>query len=268
MKMTAVNYHQIQQRIFFFNNKGIINNLLIHHFSMFKSFFVSRKSAPIFSEANLGYPYLWIQQLCKIQMVSFQRHELVCDCTEIMKRLTQRMRARIALDRILYSLEKSEMPLLAEGTETTSILNSSINRSINNLSTFRSWREISFDDIDKFEFVQILLQENLFDRLTTSIYECKFQSLIQDENNKINLYAYVFIPANYPQARSMIFLKLITIIHGNRVIERTRNNNENIKVSYLTGCAYKRDNTEKKSKLNQTDLLMCAHCLFRLSNDH
>jgi len=256
MKMTAVNYHQIQQRIFFFNSKGTINNLLI---PLYLSFF-SRKSAPIFSETNLGYPYLWIQQLCKIQMVSFQRHELVCDCTEIMKRLTQRMRARIALDRILCSFEKSEMPLLAEGTETTSILNSSINRSINNLSTFRSWREISFDDIDKFDFVQILLQENLFDRLTTSIYECKFQSLIQDENNKINLYAYVFIPANYPQARSMIFLKLMTIIHGNRVIERTRNNNENIKVSYSTGCAYNRDNTEK-SKLIKP-ICSCAHTVY------
>ena len=84
-------------------------------------------------------------------MVPLQRQELVTDCSDIIKRLTQRMRARIALDRILINLEKSEMPLLSEGNETTSILNSSLRRSINNLTTFRSWREISYDDIHKYE---------------------------------------------------------------------------------------------------------------------
>jgi len=166
-------------------------------------------------------------------MVPLQRQELVTDCSEIIKRLTQRMRARIALDRILINLEKSEMPLLSEGNETTSILNTTIRRSINNLTTFRSWREISFDDINKFEYIQIIMNENLIDRLTTSIYECKFQSLSQDDNNKITLYAHIFIPANYPQARSFILLKLSSSINGNKTIERTRANSENIKVSHV-----------------------------------
>ncbi|CAF0815738.1 unnamed protein product [Rotaria sp. Silwood1] len=187
------------------------------------------KSAPIFSDAIGGYPYHWIQQLCKCQMVPLQRQELVTDCSEIIKRLTQRMRARIALDRILINLEKNEMPLLAEGNETTTILNSSLRRSINNLTTLRSWREISFDDINKYEYMQILINENLIDSITTSIYECKFQSLSQDDNNKIVLYAHIFIPANYPQARSIILLKLLLPTNGNKTIERTRANSENIK---------------------------------------
>ena len=70
--------------------------------------------------------------------------------------------------------------------------------------------------------IQIIINENLIDRLTTSIYECKFQSLSQDENNKIVLYAHIFIPANYPQARSFILLKLLSSINGNKTIERTR----------------------------------------------
>ncbi|CAF1062557.1 unnamed protein product [Rotaria sordida] len=188
------------------------------------------KSAPIFSDAIGGYPYHWIQQLCKCQMVPLQRQELVTDCSEIIKRLTQRMRARITLDRILINLEKNEMPLLAEGNETTSILNSSLRRSINNLPTLRSWREISFDDSNKYEYIQTLINENLIDRVTTSIYECKFQSLSQDDNNKIILYAHIFIPANYPQARSIILLKLLLSINGNKTIERTRTNSENIKI--------------------------------------
>ena len=166
-------------------------------------------------------------------MVPLQRQELVTDCSEIIKRLTQRMRARIALDRIVTNLEKSEMPLLAEGNETTSILNSSIHRSMTNLTTFRSWREISFDEISKWDHIQAILNENLIDRLTTSIYECKFQSITQDENNKTILYANVFIPANYPQARSFILLKLFSSINGNRTIERTRINSENIKVGFI-----------------------------------
>ncbi|CAF0799736.1 unnamed protein product [Rotaria sordida] len=188
------------------------------------------KLAPIFSDAIGGYPYHWIQQLCKCQMVPLQRQELVTDCSEIIKRLTQRMRARITLDRILINLEKNEMPLLAEGNETTSILNSSLRRSINNLPTLRSWREISFDDSNKYEYIQTLINENLIDRVTTSIYECKFQSLSQDDNNKIILYAHIFIPANYPQARSIILLKLLLSINGNKTIERTRTNSENIKI--------------------------------------
>ncbi|CAF2395476.1 unnamed protein product [Rotaria sp. Silwood2] len=188
------------------------------------------KSAPIFSDAIGGYPYYWIQQLCKCQMVPLQRQELVTDCSEIIKRLTQRMRARIALDRILINLEKNEMPLLAEGNETTSILNSSLRRSINNLTTLRSWREISFEDINKYEYIQILMNENLIDRVTTSIYECKFQSLSQDDNNKTILYAHIFIPANYPQARSIILLKLLLSTNGNKTTERTRANSENIKI--------------------------------------
>ncbi len=190
-----------------------------------------RKSAPIFSDTNGGYPYHWIQQLCKCQMVPLQRQELVTDCSEIIKRLTQRMRARIALDRILINLEKCEMPLLAEGNETTNILNSSLRRSINNLPILRSWREISFDDINKYEYMQTIINENLVDRITTSIYECKLQSLSHDENNKITLYAHIFIPANYPLGRSIILLKLLSTINGNKTIERTRVNSENIKVS-------------------------------------
>jgi hypothetical protein len=166
----------------------------------------------------MGYPYHWIQQLCKCQMVTMQRQKLVTDCSDIIKRLTQRMRARIALDRILINLEKSEMPLLSEGNETTNILNSSIRRSMNNLITFRSWREISFDDIQKYEYMQTIINENLIDRLTTSIYECKFQSLSQDENNKMTLYTHVFIPANYPQARSIILLKILSSNNGNKTI--------------------------------------------------
>ncbi|CAF0775143.1 unnamed protein product [Adineta steineri] len=188
------------------------------------------KSSPIFSDTNGGYPYHWIQQLCKCQMVPLQRQELATDCSEIIKRLTQRMRARIALDRILINLEKSEMPLLAEGHETTHILNSSLRRSINNLPIFRSCREITFDDIHKYEHIQTLINENLIDRITTSIYECKFQSLSQDENNKTMLYAHIFIPPNYPQSRSIILLKLISTINGNKTIERTRINSENIKI--------------------------------------
>lgn len=163
-------------------------------------------------------------------MVPLQRQELVTDCSEIMKRLTQRMRARITLDRILVSLEKHEMPLLSEGNETTSILNSSLRRSATNLTTLRSWRETSFDDINKCNYMQILINENLIDRVTTSIYECKFQSLTPDDNNKITLYAHVFIPANYPQARSIILLKLLLPVNGNKTTERTRANSENIKV--------------------------------------
>lgn len=163
-------------------------------------------------------------------MVPLQRQELVTDCSDIIKRLTQRMRARIALDRILISLEKSEMPLLSEGNETTNILNSTKNRSLNNLAIFRHWREISYDDISKYEYIQTIINENLIDRLTTSIYECKFQSLTHDENSKIVLYAHIFIPANYPQARSFILLKILSTINGNKV-ERTRVNSENIKVS-------------------------------------
>ena len=166
-------------------------------------------------------------------MVPLQRQELVTDCTDIIKRLTQRMRARIALDRTLTSLEKSEMPLLAEGNETTSILNSTVRRSITNITTFRSWREISFDDISKLDYMQTILNENLVDRLTTSIYECKFQSSTQDDNNKIILYAHIFIPANYPQAKSFILLKLLSSINGNKTIERTRINSENIKVRVI-----------------------------------
>jgi hypothetical protein len=169
-------------------------------------------------------------------MVPLQRQELVTDCSEIIKRLTQRMRARIALDRILINLEKCEMPLLAEGHETTSILNSSIRRSINNLTTFRSWREISFDDINKFEYIQTIINENLIDRLTISIYECKFQSLSQDDNNKITFYAHNFIPANYPQTRSFILLKILSSTTGNKTIERTRMNIENIKVRIFHSC--------------------------------
>ncbi|CAF4312288.1 unnamed protein product [Rotaria sp. Silwood2] len=122
------------------------------------------------------------------------------------------------------------MPLLAEGNETTSILNSSLRRSINNLTTLRSWREISFEDINKYEYIQILMNENLIDRVTTSIYECKFQSLSQDDNNKTILYAHIFIPANYPQARSIILLKLLLSTNGNKTTERTRANSENIKI--------------------------------------
>jgi len=114
--------------------------------------------------------------------------------------------------------------------KTTSILNSSLRRSINNLTTFRSWREISFDDINKYEYIQTIINENLIDRITTSIYECKFQSLGQDDNNKIILYAHIFIPANYPQGRSFILLKLLSSINGNKTIERTRVNSENIKI--------------------------------------
>ena len=163
-------------------------------------------------------------------MVPLQRQELVTDCSEIIKRLTQRLRARIALDRILTNLEKSEMPLLAEGNEITSILNSTVRRSMNNITTFRSWRELSFDDISKCDYMQTILTENLVDRITTSIYECKFQSLGQDENNKVVLHAHVFIPANYPQARSFILLKLLSSTNGNKTVERTRANSENIKV--------------------------------------
>jgi hypothetical protein len=228
-----VNYHQIQQLIFFFNNKGKRKPKIFVN-----SIFFYRKSAPVFSDTNAGHPYHWIQQLCKCQMVPLQRQELVTDCSDIIKRLTQRMRARIALDRILINLEKSEMPLLAEGNETTSILNSTIRRSINNLTTFRSWREISFDDINKFDYIQTIINENLIDRLTTSIYECKFQSLTQDENNKIILYAHIFIPANYPQARSFILLKILSSINGNKTIERTRMNSENIKVGYFLSTCY------------------------------
>ncbi|CAF3796251.1 unnamed protein product, partial [Rotaria magnacalcarata] len=188
------------------------------------------KSAPIFSDAIGGYPYHWVQQLCKCQMVPSQRQELVTDCSEIIKRLTQRMRARIALDRILVNLEKHEMPLLAEGNETTSILNSSLRRSITNTTTLRSWREISFDDINKYQPIQTLINENLIDRITTSIYECKFQSLSTDDNNKITLYAHIFMPANYPQARSIVLLKLLLPINGNKINERTRANSENIKI--------------------------------------
>jgi hypothetical protein len=121
------------------------------------------------------------------------------------------------------------MPLLAEGNETTSILNSSLRRSVN---TFRAWHEISFDDIHKFDYIQTILNENLIDRITTSIYECKFQSLSQDENNKMTLYAHIFIPANYPQAKSFIILKFISTINGNKTIERTRMNSENIRVRF------------------------------------
>ena len=164
-------------------------------------------------------------------MVPLQRQELVTDCSEIIKRLTQRMRARIALDRILLHLEKSEMPPLAEGHETTSILNSSIRRSMNNLTTtFRSWRELSYDDISKFDYIQPILNENLIDRTTTSIYECQFQLLTSDEKNKIILHAHIFIPANYPQARSFILLKLLSSSNGNKTFERNRTNSENIKV--------------------------------------
>ncbi|CAF4716236.1 unnamed protein product [Rotaria socialis] len=187
------------------------------------------KSAPIFSDAIGGYPYHWVQQLCKCQMVPLQRQELVTDCSEIIKRLTQRMRARIALDRILVNLEKHEMPLLAEGNETTSILNSSLRRSITNTTILRSWREISFDDVNKYQQIQTLINENLIDRITTSIYECKFQSLSTDDNNKITLYAHIFMPANYPQARSIVLLKLLLPINGNKTNERTRANSENIK---------------------------------------
>lgn len=166
-------------------------------------------------------------------MVPLQRQEVVTDCSDVIKRLTQRMRARIALDRILINLEKCEMPLLAEGHETTSILNSSLRRSITNLTTFRAWRELSFDDIQKYDHIQALIHENLIDQVTTSIYECKFQSVTHDASNKHNLYAHIFIPANYPQARSIILLKVISAVNGTKIPERTRMNNENIKVRIL-----------------------------------
>jgi hypothetical protein len=187
---------------------------------------------PIFSDVNVGYPYRWVQQLCKCQMVPLRRQELITDCSDIIKRLTHRMRARIALDRILINLEKCDMPMLADGNEITSILNSSVHRSMSNLTTFRSWREVSFDDIQKYEYMQTFIHENLIDRITTSIYECKFQSLSQDDSNKHILYAHVIIPANYPQARSIALVKLISTMSGNRIIERTRVNNENIKVRH------------------------------------
>ena len=163
-------------------------------------------------------------------MVPLQRQELVTDCSDIMKRLTQRMRARVALDRILVSLEKCEMPLLAEGNETTSVLNSSLGRSINTLTTLRSWREISFDELHKHDYIQAIVDENLVDRITTSIYECKFQTLTHEENNRVTLYGHVFVPANYPQARSMILLKLVSATGDSKIVERTRANSENIKV--------------------------------------
>ncbi|CAF0925106.1 unnamed protein product [Adineta ricciae] len=187
------------------------------------------KPAPNFSELHVGYPYHWIQQLCKCQIVPLQRQELVVDCSEIIKRLTQRMRARIALDRILVNLEKCDMPLLADGNETTNILNSTARRSITTLPIFRSFREISFDDVNKHDFIRVIISENLVNRTTTSIYECKFHSLAQDESSRSVLYAYIFIPANYPQARSIILLKLVSPVNGNKTIEKTRLNNENIK---------------------------------------
>lgn len=165
-------------------------------------------------------------------MVPIQRQETISDCSEVMKRLTQRMRSRIALDRILLQLEKCEMPLLAEGQETTSILNSTLKRSISNLTGFRSWREINFDEVHKQDHVQSLIQENLIDRATTSIYECKLQSLTHDDNNKYSLIGHVFIPANYPQARSIILIKFLTTTSTNKILERTRLNNENIKVRF------------------------------------
>lgn len=217
---------------FLFQQQGFVKYIEKHVY--IESFFsLNRKTAPVFSDATGGYPYHWIQQLCKCQMVPLQRQELFTDCSEIIKRLTQRMRARIALDRILLNLEKCEMPLLAEGTETTAILNLSLRRSIANLTTLRAWREVSFDDISKYEHIQVLINENIVNRTTTSIYECKFQSLSPDENNKIILYAHVFIPANYPQARSIILLKLLSSVNGNNTIERTRTNSENIKVRFL-----------------------------------
>ena len=156
------------------------------------------------------------------------------DCSDIIKRLTQRMRARVTLDRILINLEKSEMPLLAEGNETTSILNSSLRRSMINLTSFRSWREVNFEDIQKIDHLQTIIEENLVDPTTSAIYECKLQSLSQDDSNKHTLYAHAIIPANYPQARSIILLKVISTIPGNKTMERTRMNNENIKVKILS----------------------------------
>lgn len=166
-------------------------------------------------------------------MVPLRRQELITDCTDVMKRITQRLRARIALDRILLNLEKGEMPFLAEGHETNSILNSSLRRSMSNLSSFRSWREVSYDDIQKHDYMQIMIEENLVDPTTTAIYECRFQSLAQDDSNKHTLYAHVIIPANYPQARSLFLLKVTSTMPGNRTIEKTRLNNENIKVRRL-----------------------------------
>lgn len=182
-------------------------------------------------------------------MVPLQRQESVTDCSEIIKRLTQRMRARITLDRILLSLEKSEMPHLTEGQESSSILNCSIRRSMNNLSTFRSWRELTYDDISKFEHIQSILNENLIERTTTSIYECQFQLLSADEKNKILLYAHVFVPANYPQARSFVLLRLLSSINANKTIERTRSNSENIKVRFDFSLVGLTNDTEEKKTL-------------------
>lgn len=182
-------------------------------------------------------------------MVPLQRQESVTDCSEIIKRLTQRMRARITLDRILLSLEKSEMPHLTEGQESSSILNCSIRRSMNNLSTFRSWRELTYDDISKFEHIQSILNENLIERTTTSIYECQFQLLSADEKNKILLYAHVFVPANYPQARSFVLLRLLSSINANKTIERTRSNSENIKVRFDFSLVGLTNDTEGKKTL-------------------
>ena len=163
-------------------------------------------------------------------MVPLRRQELITDCSDVMKRLTQRFRARLALDRILVTLERGEMPYLAEGNETNSILNSSLRRSMSNLSSFRSWREVSYDDVQKHDAMQLIIEENLIDPMTTAIYECKFQSLTPDDNNKHTLYAHVIIPANYPQARSFVVLKVIATMPGNKTVEKTRLNNENIKV--------------------------------------
>ena len=87
-----------------------------------------------------------------------------------------------------------------------------------------------FSSLNKSDYIQIILNENLIDRITTSIYECNFQSSTQDDINKIILYAHIFIPANYPQTRSFILLKLLSSINGNKTIEKTRANSENIKV--------------------------------------
>ena len=76
--MTMDNYHPIQQRTFFSNNLGLskYESESIHFFWI--RFF--RKPAPNFSELHVGYPYQWIQQLCKCQIVPLQRQELVVGC--------------------------------------------------------------------------------------------------------------------------------------------------------------------------------------------
>ncbi|CAF1101511.1 unnamed protein product [Didymodactylos carnosus] len=156
-----------------------------------------------------GLPYRWVQQICKCQIIPLERQELICDCSDIMKRLTQRFRSRIVLDRTLTSLERLEMPLLGE--QEAILARQKLN------CVLRSWHEMKYDDIQKLEHVKPFIEEGVINQ-STIYYGCKLQ------NDQSWLIATICISPNYPNIKPLIVIKIMW------KSEQTRLNDENIKI--------------------------------------